>query len=104
MADETTPTWGYKDDGRAQIFELRKREKLPAGWHEKPKAANHPNNPDFGKLKPAYEVEEKISSDGHVETITVHPPEQHFTVTEPEAEPEAKPVKAKKEKPARKHK
>lgn len=35
--EETIPTWGYKD-GEAQIFNLKKGEKLPAGWKDTPAA------------------------------------------------------------------
>jgi len=38
------PTWGYKPDGSAQIFNLREEdEDLPKGWSRQPELWNHPN-------------------------------------------------------------
>jgi chromosome segregation ATPase len=34
--NETTPTWGYKPDGSAEIFDLAPGETLPDGWHGSP--------------------------------------------------------------------
>lgn len=42
MAD-VFPTWGYKSDGSAQIFNLREGEELPEGWSAKMEPWNHPN-------------------------------------------------------------
>jgi hypothetical protein len=36
MMNETTPTWGYKPDGSAEIFDLAPGEALPDGWHASP--------------------------------------------------------------------
>jgi hypothetical protein len=41
---KTFPTYGYKDDGSAQIFDLKEGESLPAGWEPTPKPWNHPNS------------------------------------------------------------
>ena len=44
MADEIFPTWGYKADGSAQIFNLREEdEDLPEGWSRRLEPWNHPN-------------------------------------------------------------
>ena len=38
------PTWGYKPDGSAQIFNLREEdEDLPEGWSRRMEPWNHPN-------------------------------------------------------------
>ena len=43
MAD-IFPTWGYKSDGSAQIFNLREEdEDLPEGWSRRLEPWNHPN-------------------------------------------------------------
>lgn len=34
--DTTIPTWGYKPDGSAEIFDLARGEGLPEGWHASP--------------------------------------------------------------------
>lgn len=34
----TTPTWGYHPTKPAEIFELAKGERLPAGWYDSPAA------------------------------------------------------------------
>ena len=34
--DNTTPTWGYKPDGSADIFNLSLGESLPDGWSTSP--------------------------------------------------------------------
>jgi hypothetical protein len=46
MEDKPTtfPTWGYKDDGSAQIFDLKEGEELPEGWDAECKPWNHPNS------------------------------------------------------------
>ena len=33
---KTIPTWGYKPDGSAEIFDLASGEGLPEGWHASP--------------------------------------------------------------------
>ncbi len=44
MADELFPTWGYKPDGSAKIFNLREEdEDLPEGWSRRLEPWNHPN-------------------------------------------------------------
>jgi len=30
------PTWGYKPDGSAQIFDLKEGADLPEGWFDRP--------------------------------------------------------------------
>jgi hypothetical protein len=37
------PTWGYKSDGSAEIFDLKEGESLPDGWADRPEPWNHPN-------------------------------------------------------------
>jgi hypothetical protein len=37
------PTWGYKPDGSAQIFDLKEGEELPEGWSTRCEPWNHPN-------------------------------------------------------------
>ncbi len=38
------PTWGYKPDGSAQIFDLKEEdEDLPEGWSRQLDPRNHPN-------------------------------------------------------------
>jgi hypothetical protein len=47
MEDKPTtfPTWGYKDDGSAQIFDLREEDgDLPDGWSRQIEPWNHPNS------------------------------------------------------------
>ncbi|MCJ2129222.1 hypothetical protein [Methylobacterium sp. E-045] len=34
--DQTIPTWGYKPDGSAEIFDLAPGEGLPEGWEASP--------------------------------------------------------------------
>ncbi|MCC0807513.1 hypothetical protein FPV16_14955 [Methylobacterium sp. W2] len=34
--DQTIPTWGYKSDGSAEIFDLAPGEGLPEGWEASP--------------------------------------------------------------------
>lgn len=34
--DQTVPTWGYKPDGSAEIFNLAPGEALPDGWQSSP--------------------------------------------------------------------
>ena len=36
------PTWGYKPDGSAQIFDLAPGEGLPDGWHHSPACITDP--------------------------------------------------------------
>ncbi|WHQ72528.1 hypothetical protein [Methylorubrum extorquens] len=36
------PTWGYKPDGAAQIFDLAPGERLPDGWHDSPACITDP--------------------------------------------------------------
>lgn len=36
--EQTFPTWGYHASEPDQIFELKKGEKLPAGWKDTPAA------------------------------------------------------------------
>jgi hypothetical protein len=43
MEQKISPTWGYKPDGSAQIFDLKEGEKLPDGWADRPEPWNHPN-------------------------------------------------------------
>lgn len=38
----TNPTWGYKPDGAAQIFDLAPGEGLPDGWHDSPACITDP--------------------------------------------------------------
>ena len=53
MSEKIT-TMGYNDEGKAQMFELGKGEKLPKGWHDAPvRPEHHPNNPNFGKAPAA---------------------------------------------------
>jgi len=44
MEQKIFPTWGYKSDGSAQIFDLKEGEKLPEGWADQPEPWNHPNS------------------------------------------------------------
>jgi hypothetical protein len=37
------PTWGYKPDGTAKIFDLEEGETLPEGWSDRPELWHHPN-------------------------------------------------------------
>jgi hypothetical protein len=37
------PTWGYKSDGTAKIFDLEEDETLPDGWSDRPELWHHPN-------------------------------------------------------------
>ena len=78
MSDEpeTTLTWGYRDNGEAQLFNLAKGEKLPEGWHKSPKPKNHPNDPNFGKE--GHEVEFGNAGD----KITIRSPNQFSVVNE----------------------
>jgi hypothetical protein len=39
---ETTPTWGYRPDGSAEIFDLGPGETLPEGWHPSPDVITDP--------------------------------------------------------------
>jgi hypothetical protein len=41
--DKIIPTWGYKSDGAAEIFDLEEGEKLPEGWSDRPEPWHHPN-------------------------------------------------------------
>ncbi|GLS44368.1 hypothetical protein [Methylobacterium brachythecii] len=41
-AATTFPTWGYKPDGSAQIFDLSAGETLPAGWETSPTCITNP--------------------------------------------------------------
>ena len=44
MEQKIFPTWGYKPDGSAQIFNLREEdEDLPDGWSRRLEPWNHPN-------------------------------------------------------------
>lgn len=36
------PTWGYRPDGSAQIFDLGSGEALPDGWHPSPTVITDP--------------------------------------------------------------
>ncbi|MDV2984161.1 UNVERIFIED_CONTAM: hypothetical protein Q9R58_07590 [Methylobacteriaceae bacterium AG10] len=38
----TNPTWGYRPDGAAQIFDLAPGEGLPDGWHDSPACITDP--------------------------------------------------------------
>jgi hypothetical protein len=38
-----TPTWGYRPDGSAEIFNLGPGEGLPAGWHPSPDVITDPS-------------------------------------------------------------
>lgn len=39
----TVPTWGYKPDGEAQIFNLEAGASLPDGWHPSPSVITDPS-------------------------------------------------------------
>jgi len=43
MEQKIIPTWGYKSNGSAQIFDLKEGEGLPDGWSYQPELWNHPN-------------------------------------------------------------
>ena len=38
----TNPTWGYRPDGSAQIFDLAPGKGLPDGWHDSPACITDP--------------------------------------------------------------
>jgi len=44
MEQKLNPTWGYKSDGSAQIFDLKEGESLPDGWSTQLEPWNHPNS------------------------------------------------------------
>jgi hypothetical protein len=41
--EKIIPTWGYKSDGTAKIFDLEEGENLPEGWANRPEPWHHPN-------------------------------------------------------------
>jgi len=41
--EKIIPTWGYKSDGTAKIFDLEEGENLPDGWSDRMELWNHPN-------------------------------------------------------------
>jgi len=41
--EKIIPTWGYKSDGTAKIFDLEEGENLPDGWSDRPELWHHPN-------------------------------------------------------------
>lgn len=43
MDDTSNPTWGYKADGSAEIFDLAPGEGLPAGWDASPSVITDPD-------------------------------------------------------------
>jgi hypothetical protein len=44
MEQKIFPTWGYKSDGSAQIFDLKEEDgDLPEGWSRQMELWNHPN-------------------------------------------------------------
>jgi hypothetical protein len=43
MEQKIIPTWGYKSDGSAEIFDLEEGENLPEGWSDRPEPWHHPN-------------------------------------------------------------
>jgi hypothetical protein len=43
VMEKIIPTWGYKSDGTAKIFDLEEGENLPEGWSDRPEPWHHPN-------------------------------------------------------------
>lgn len=58
--EETVPTYGYKSGEEPRIFELKKGESLPSGWHDTPQ----PDKPVKGKKAKVEEAEEPKEDDG----------------------------------------
>lgn len=50
--EETVPTYGYKSGEEPRIFQLKKGESLPSGWHDTPQ----PDKP--AKVKKGAKTEE----------------------------------------------
>jgi hypothetical protein len=47
--EKIIPTWGYKSDGTAEIFDLKEGENLPEGWSDRPEPQHHPNTAHLHK-------------------------------------------------------
>jgi hypothetical protein len=88
------PTWGYRSDGSAKIFDLEEGEILPDGWSDRPELWHHPNT--------AHLYTRPISGDvlagGGVETHTLSSSDLPPHPNEPEADDEP-PVKPRRGRP-----
>jgi hypothetical protein len=79
------PTWGYKSDGTAKIFDLEEGEDLPDGWSDRLELWHHPNTAHLHK-PPAPLVEPAV------------PAATDVAVPEPEADDEP-PMKPRRGRP-----
>jgi hypothetical protein len=52
--EKTTQQWGYHPTRGVQMFTLKKGEKLPNGWSDKPHPGQHPHDAEQGR-EPAKE-------------------------------------------------
>ena len=77
MEEKIFPTWGYKSDGSAQIFDLKEEdEDLPDGWSRHVEPWNHPNT-------------------AHLHNRPAEPiPEEHGAVDETQPKRRGRPPKA----------
>ena len=63
MEHRIFPTWGYKADGSAQIFDLKAGEDLPEGWSARMELWNHPNTRNLHS-RPAEPITEEPKKRG----------------------------------------
>lgn len=61
--EETVATYGYKSGEEPRIFQLKKGENLPPGWHDTPQ----PDKPAKVKKGKIEETEEPKDDDGNGE-------------------------------------
>lgn len=78
MEQKIIPTWGYKSDGTAQIFDLEEGEDLPDGWSDRPEPRHHPNT--------AHLPENLATADTQPRKRRSRPPKSQEPGEEPDAE------------------
>jgi hypothetical protein len=91
MADKPTsfPTYGYKPDGSAQIFDLEEEDgELPEGWSRQIEPWNHPNSRHLHS-RPAETIPEHLPApeeEPYSKKRRGRPPKSHENDEEPGAE------------------
>jgi hypothetical protein len=95
IMDKIIPTWGYKSDGSAKIFDLEEGEDLPDGWSDRPEPWHHPNTAHLYKRPDPTEADALVT---HSVTIDM-PPEINLRQPYGVMEPEAPPMKPRRGRP-----